>query len=71
MANTMIECQEVTGKTVRRLILNEQESGSQEVHIEFTDDTAFTVTIEPKTVRNAGLNRQTESGVEVIRDYTL
>ena len=68
MPDTIIECAEVAGKTVARLRLATGECGGQEVHIEFTDATALSVTTEPVLVRKAQLISQSDSGNSTIRD---
>jgi hypothetical protein len=69
VSDTIIECTEVAGRTVARLRLAAGESGGQEVHIEFTDGTAFSVIIEPKLTRNARLVTQAESGLDTVQTY--
>lgn len=65
----MIECTEIAGKTVSRLRLSSTEAGCQEVHLEFTDGTAFSLTVEPTTKRTAQFLRQSKDGNETLRTY--
>jgi hypothetical protein len=69
MPGSMIDCAEVTGKTVRRLRLATSESGSQEIHLEFTDDTAFSLVVESTTKRSARLIASSEAGQETLRSF--
>jgi hypothetical protein len=69
MSDQMIECTEVAGKTVSRLRLVSSESGSHEVHLEFTDATAFSLTVEPAMIRKAQLIFQSEGATETLRSY--
>lgn len=69
VADTLIECAEVTGKTVHRLRLATSDSGGQELHLEFTDGTAFSLTVEPSTVLKAALIRQSEGREIALRTY--
>lgn len=69
VSDAMIEYAEVAGKTVERLRLSRTELGGQEVHLEFTDGTAFSLTVEPSTVRSAQLVSQSEGKIETIRNY--
>ncbi len=66
---TTIECAEAAGKTVERLRLVSSENGSQELLLEFTDGTAFSMSVEPKTTRSASLIRQSSGAPETIRSY--
>jgi len=67
--NAMIECAELAGKTVERLRLSRTELGGQELHLEFTDGTAFSLSVEPSTMRSAQLVFQSEGQIETIRNY--
>lgn len=69
MAETTIECKEVTGKTVHRLQLVRSDTGSQELLLEFTDSTAFSMSIAAKTSRSASLIRQSSGPPETIKSY--
>lgn len=69
MSDTMIDCEEIAGKTVRRLRLATGESGSQEVHIDFTDGTAFSLMVQAKTTREARLVSVTDIGTETLCTY--
>lgn len=69
MLETTVECVEAAGKTVHRLQLVRSESGSQELLLEFTDGTAFSLTVEPTTTRSAYLFKQSASAPETIRSY--
>ena len=69
MVETTVRCSEVEGKTIARLLLVRQEDGTQELLIEFTDDTALSVTLGTRTTRDARLIRQLEAGPETIRSY--
>jgi len=64
----MIECKEFDNKVVRRLTLYEDGTYGPEVHIEFTDGTAFSAclksTIEAKYLRDEG------GEPRVLRDFT-
>jgi hypothetical protein len=69
VSQSMIECTEATGKTVHRLRLIELDNGGQEISLEFTDGTSFSLSIEPSTKRSACLYRQTLGSPETIRSY--
>jgi hypothetical protein len=69
LADTTIECPEIVGKVVHCLRLISSNSGSQEVHLEFTDGTAFSLEIEPTTTRNARLIIQSDVAPELIKTY--
>ena len=69
MADTIIECPEVVGKTVRRLRLATADAAGQEIHIDFEDGTAFSFTVEATTTRTARLVSQSESGTDFLRTY--
>ena len=69
MPATAIDCVEVTGKTVTRLQLLRSETGTQEILLEFTDGTAFSLTIEPTTARVAYLFQQSNGAPETICRY--
>jgi len=64
----MIECKELTSKVVRSLTVYEDGTYGPEVHIEFTDGTAFSAclksTIEAKYTRDEG------GEPRVLRDYS-
>lgn len=65
----MIECVEVVGKTVRRLRLSSCGSGSQELHLEFTDGTSFSSTVEPTSTRRSRLIRESDQGEHILLTY--
>ena len=69
MTETAIECAEVAGKTVSRLQLFQSVKGAQEVLLEFTDGTAFSLTVEATTARVAYLFHQSEGTPETIQRY--
>ena len=69
MADTMIECPEVVGKTVRRFRLATADPASQELHIDFEDGTAFSFTVEATTTRIARLLSQSESDPDSLYPY--
>lgn len=69
LTETNIECAEVVGKTVVRLKLIRSESGGQEVLLEFTDGTAFSLTVEPMTTRTASLIDLSQGSPMTIQRY--
>jgi hypothetical protein len=69
VSQSTIECTEAAGKTVHRLRLIELDNGGQEISLEFTDGTNFSMSIEPSTKRSAYLYRQTLGSPEIIRSY--
>lgn len=69
MADSTTDCREVAGKTIESLQLIRSINGAQELLIKFTDDTAFTLNIEPTTTRSVRLVRLTEGGTETLRSY--
>jgi hypothetical protein len=42
----MIECRELAGKTIRRCQINKDGTDGPEIHIEFTDETTFSVCLK-------------------------
>lgn len=69
MPQSTIECTEAAGKTVQRLQLVQLDNGGQELSLEFTDGTGFSLSVEPVTKRSAYLYRQTLGSPETIRSY--
>jgi hypothetical protein len=69
MADTTMECIEAAGKTVHRLQLVSSQSGVQELLLEFTDGTAFSMSVEPTTSRSAYLFKTSAGSSETIRSY--
>jgi hypothetical protein len=69
VTETTVECAEAAGKTVHRLQLVRSENGSQELLLEFTDGTAFSLSVTPTTTRSAYLFRPSTVSPEAIRTY--
>lgn len=69
MSDTIIECAEAVGKIVQRLRLATSDTGGQEMHLEFTDGTAFSLTVEPATTRHAHLISESDESPKTIRSY--
>ena len=42
----MIECRELEGKVIRRCDIDKDSKGGPEIHIEFTDETVFSVCLK-------------------------
>jgi hypothetical protein len=69
VTETTVECAEAVGKTVHRLQLVRSENGSQELLLEFTDGTSFSLSVTPTTTRSAYLFRPSTGSPETIRTY--
>ncbi len=65
----MIECTELTNRTVHSLKILDDPRYGREVHIEFTDGTMFTVTLQVQTAVEAKHYREIGGELEVLREY--
>jgi hypothetical protein len=66
----MIECEELTGKVIRRCTLHEDGSYGPEVHLEFTDGTTFSACLTTKASIEAKHIRDDGGEPQVLKDYT-
>ena len=69
MSKEIIECTELANRTVQNLKILDDPKYGREVHIEFTDGTMFTVTLQVQTAVEAKHYRETEGELEVLREY--
>ncbi len=70
MSKEIIECTELANRTVQNLKILDDPRYGREVHIEFTDGTMFTVTLEVQTAVEAKHYRETGGELEVLREYS-
>lgn len=64
-----MECPELVNRTVQSLKILDDPRYGREVHIEFTDGTMFTVTLQVETTVEAKHYRETRGELEVLREY--
>ena len=69
MSKEIIECTELINRTVQSLKILDDPAYGREVHIEFTDGTLFTITLQVQTTVEAKLYRETGGELEVIHAY--
>lgn len=69
MNKEIIECTELANRTVQSLKILDDPKYGREVHIEFTDGTMFTVTLQVQTAVEAKHYRETGGEMEVLREY--
>lgn len=69
MSKEIIECTELANRTVQSLKILDDPKYGREVHIEFTDGTMFTVTLQVQTAVEAKHYRETGGEMEVLREY--
>lgn len=69
MNRAMIECTELVNRTVQSLKILDDPRYGREVHIEFTDGTMFTVTLQVAATVEAKHYRETGGELEVLREY--
>ncbi len=69
MSKEIIECTELVNRTVQSLKILDDPRYGREVHIEFTDGTMFTVTLQVAATVEAKLYRETGGEMEVLREY--
>jgi len=65
----IIECTELVDRTVQSLKILDDPRYGREVHIEFTDGTMFTVTLEVQSTVEAKHYRETGGELEILREY--
>ena len=69
MSKEIIECTELANRTVQNLKILDDPKYGREVHIEFTDGTMFTVTLQVQTAVEAKHYRETGGEMDVLREY--
>ena len=69
MSKEIIECTELVNRTVQSLKILDDPRYGREVHIEFTDGTMFTVTLQVAATVEAKHYRETGGELEVLREY--
>ena len=69
MNKEIIECTELANRTVQNLKILDDPKYGREVHIEFTDGTMFTVTLQVQTAVEAKHYRETGGEMDVLRAY--
>lgn len=69
MNRAMIECTELVDRTVQSLKILDDPRYGREVHIEFTDGTMFTVTLQVQSAVEAKHYRETGGELEILREY--
>ena len=69
MSKEIIECTELVNRTVQNLKILDDPRYGREVHIEFTDGTMFTVTLQVAATVEAKHYRETGGELEVLREY--
>ena len=69
MSKEIIECTELVNRTVQSLKILDDPRYGREVHIEFTDGTMFTVTLQVAATVEAKHYRETGGEMEVLREY--
>ena len=69
MNKEIIECTELANRTVQNLKILDDPKYGREIHIEFTDGTMFTVTLQVQTTVEAKHYRETGGEMEVLREY--
>jgi len=69
MSKEIIECTELSNRTVQNLKILDDPKYGREVHIEFTDGTMFTVTLQVQAAVEAKHYRENEGEMEVLREY--
>ena len=69
MSKEIIECTELANRTVQNLKILDDPKYGREVHIEFTDGTMFTVTLQVQTAVEAKHYRETGGELEVLQEH--
>ena len=69
MTKEIIECTELVNRTVQSLKILDDPRYGREVHIEFTDGTMFTITLQVQATVEAKHYRETGGELEVLREY--
>ena len=69
MSKEIIECTELANRTVQSLKILDDPKYGREVHIEFTDGTMFTVTLQVQTAVEAKHYRETGGEMEILLEY--
>jgi len=69
VSKEIIECTELVNRTVQSLKILDDPRYGREVHIEFTDGTMFTVTLQVAATVEAKHYRETGGELEVLREY--
>jgi hypothetical protein len=65
----IMECPELVNRTVQSLKILDDPRYGREVHIEFTDGTMFTVTLQVETTVEAKHYRETGGELEVLQEH--
>ena len=69
MRRAVIECPELSDKIIQELHIHDDPPCGREVHIEFTDGTAFTVALISSTTVEAKYYRDRGGDLEVLREF--
>jgi len=69
VSKEIIECTELVDRTVQSLKILDDPRYGREVHIEFTDGTMFTITLQVQATVEAKHYRETGGELEVLREY--
>ena len=69
MSKEIIECAELVNRTVQSLKILDDPRYGREVHIEFTDGTMFTVTLQIAATVEAKHYRETGGELEVLQEH--
>lgn len=69
MSAQPVNCPDVIGKTVKSLKLYSTPSTLEEIVVEFTDGTSFTLSCESHLTAKASLIRTGSSASEVLKSY--
>ena len=69
MNRAIIECTELVDRTVQSLKILDDPRYGREVHIEFTDGTMFTVTLQVAATVEAKHYRETGGELEVLQEH--
>ena len=66
----MIECKELTGKTIRRFNIFEDGHRGPDIQIDFTDGTRFSACLKTAVSVEAAYTRDEGGQSNVLRDYS-
>jgi hypothetical protein len=69
MRHAVIDCPELADKIIQELRIHDDPPCGREVHIEFTDGTAFTVSLTTNTTVEAKYYRDQGGELEVLREF--
>lgn len=69
MSKETIVCTDLVNRIVQSLKIIDDPRYGREVHIEFTDGTMFTITLQVQATVEAKHYRETRGELEVLREY--